>query len=287
MVSGLRRRAWSLLAARSDSRLVCLLRNAAERAVELLHIENHDFRTNGEMRIVSCLDLDATSIIDVGANCGAWALAAHRLRPEARLYCFEIAQETRRRLRQNLAGTPQIEVLDHGLADRAGTEHLKYYPRRDVVSSVYDYPHPQDHVWLEERVQTGDAFLAERNIGTVDLLKVDTEGADLRVLQGFEAALARGAIRAVQFEYGFACVLARALLIDFYQLLEGHGYVLGKVHACRVDFRPYQLRHENFFGPNFIAVHGSCTGLIARLSGETLHGANGAGRSATAPSSPG
>jgi len=86
------------------------------------------------------------------------------------------------------------------------------------------------------------------------------------VLRGFEAALTRRAISVIQFEYGYACILARGLLIDFYDYLESRGYILGKLHSKRVNFRPYRLKDENFFGPNFVAVHRDENELIARLS---------------------
>ena len=263
----LRERVWSLLAAHSDAPLVSAARDACHWATTFLHAENHDFRTNGEAWLLRCLGPATATILDVGANRGAWALAARRLCPDARIYCFEIVAETRRRLRENVAGEAGIEVLDFGLAERAGVERVKYYPERDVVSSLYDYPHPERHLWTEERVETGDGFLAGRGLAHVDLLKVDTEGADLRVLRGFAGALSRGAVAVVQFEYGYACILARSLLIDFHEFFEAKGYAVGKLHAKRVDFRRYRLQDENFFGPNFVAVHRSRAALMSRLAG--------------------
>jgi FkbM family methyltransferase len=262
----LREWTWSVLASHSDAPLVCAARNAAHWLTEFLHAENHDFRTNGEARLLECLGHTAITILDVGANRGAWALEARRRCPNATIYCFEIASETRRHLRANVAGVEGINVLDFGLADRAGWERVKYYPERDARTSIYDYPHPERFVWNEERVQTGDAFVQDRGLTHIDLLKIDTEGADFRVLRGFEAALSRGAISVVQFEYGYASILARALLIDFYEYLEPKNYVIGKLHTKRVDFRPYRLKDENFFGPNFVAVHRSHHALISRLA---------------------
>ena len=261
-------RQWTvnMLASHSDAPLVSAARNVAHRITALLHTENHDIRTNGEARVLRCLDPGATTIVDVGANRGTWALLCHQLVPRADIYCFEIASATRQRLRENVAAVGSIYVHDSGLWDAAGVTRVKYYPERDVVTSIYDYPHPGASVWGEERVQTGDSVLEELRLSHVDLLKIDTEGADFHVLRGFEAALSRDAVSAVQFEYGYACILARKLLIDFYEYLEPKGFVIGKVHSRRVDFRPYRLLDENFFGPNFLAVHRSRQALIARLA---------------------
>jgi hypothetical protein len=158
-----------------------------------------------------------------------------------------------------------IKILEFGLADRSGLERVKYYPDLDTRTSFYDYPVGESYSWNEYPVQPGDKFFEER-LQHIDLLKIDTEGADFRVLRGFEGALTRGAISVVQFEYGYACILARALLIDFYDYLESKGYIVGKLHSKRVDFRPYRLKDENFFGPNFVAVHRGHGDMIARLA---------------------
>lgn len=262
----LRQATWSLLASHSDELVVCAARSVAHSLTEFLHAENHDFRTNGEARLLESLGLAATTILDVGANRGAWALEARRRCPNATIYCFEIASETRRHLQSNVAAVEGIDVSDFGLADRAATVRVKYYPKHDEVTSIYDYPHSGPYVWNEQRVQTGDAFVQSQGLKGIDLLKVDTEGADFQVLRGFEATLSRGAVSVVQFEYGYASILARALLIDFYEYLEPKDYVIGKLRSKRVDFHPYRLKDENFFGPNFVAVHRSHDALIARLA---------------------
>ena len=105
-------RQWTvnMLASHSDAPLVSAARNVAHRVTALLHTENHDIRTNGEARVLRCLDPGATTIVDVGANRGAWALLCHQLVPRADIYCFEIASATRQRLRENVAAVGNIYV---------------------------------------------------------------------------------------------------------------------------------------------------------------------------------
>ena len=254
------------MASHSDTAFVCVARKAVDRLGEFLRAENHDFRTNGEAKVLRCLGAKAIAILDIGANRGAWALEARRHCPNATIYCFEISSETRKHLRENLVGMEGIEIPEFGLADHAGVERVKYYPGQDTRTSIYDYPVGESYSWNDYPVQTGDKFIQEQGLQHIDLLKIDTEGADFRVLRGFDDAVTRGTISMVQFEYGYACILARALLIDFYDYLESRGYIVGKLHSKRVDFRPYRLKDENFFGPNFVAVHRSHGEIIARLA---------------------
>ncbi len=152
-----------------------------------------------------------------------------------------------------------------GLADQPGTVRVKHYPSRPGWTSIYDYPHHAPAIWLDEDVSTGDIALDELSLPGVDLLKIDVEGAEMAVLRGFGGALERRAIRAIQFEYGYAAVFSHALLVDFYRLLEPLGYVIGRLSSDGVAFAPYRLEDENFFGPNFVAVQASDTDLARRI----------------------
>jgi FkbM family methyltransferase len=255
------------VAAHTDDRAIRLLRAAVYRATAVLHTEDHDPATNGELRVLRRLASDARVLLDVGAHDGTWALTAAQACPEAVIHCLEIASPTRALLRERVGHHPRIVVADHGLLDAPGIARVKYYRGNDRLSSVVDYPHGVTGDWREERVETGDRYLAQAGLDHVDLLKVDAEGADLRVLHGFHAALDDGRVRAVQFEYGFAGVLSGALLERFYALLEPRGYVIGQVLPRRVQFRPYRLSDERFFGPNFLAVRRDCDDLIRRVAG--------------------
>ena len=52
-------------------------------------------------------------------------------------------------------------------------------------------------------VSTGDQFCATNNIDEIDLLKIDTEGYEMPVLQGFSNMLKHSKINAVYCEVGF------------------------------------------------------------------------------------
>ena len=99
-------------------------------------------------------------------------------------------------------------------------------------------------------------------MGSIDFLKIDTEGHEFHVLKGFEQSLDAGLINVIQFEYGKVNVLSRALLYDYYQFFEKKGYVVGKIFPHFVRFKPYEYFDENFIGPNFVAVKKSRADII-------------------------
>jgi FkbM family methyltransferase len=258
---------YEVLARHSDAPVVRAARRVAEASVTVLHSENTDPRTNGEYEVLRRLGRETLGVVfDVGANQGNWSREVLRLNPRATVYCAEISEPTRERLR---ASVPGVVVLDHGLLDRDGIVRVKHYPDDDRLSSVYDYPHPLRAVWREEPVVTGDRVAAAHGVERIDMVKVDVEGADLAVLHGFRASLEAGRISVVQFEYGYASVLARTFLLDFFELLEPNGYTIAEVHRGGVEPLRYRLERENFFGPNFVAVHDSAPALLDRLVART------------------
>jgi FkbM family methyltransferase len=263
--SGLRGRVWSWSARHSDARLVRSLRHVVHVATGYVHAENHDIATNGEALLMDRLGRDARTVVDVGACVGGWALEAVARCPSANIVCFEISTPTRQRLVEVVGGQPRIRVMPTGLADRPGTLRVKHFPTQPEWTSIHDYPHDAPSVWRDEAVSTGDLALDELGVTTVDLLKIDVEGAEMSVLHGFAEALERGAIRVIQFEYGFAAVRSHALLADFYELLEPLGYAIGRLGPKGVAFAPYRLDDETFFGPNFVAAQSRDSGLIRRL----------------------
>jgi hypothetical protein len=60
-------------------------------------------------------------------------------------------------------------------------------------------------------------------------------------------------------------IITHFLLRDFYELLEGRAYAVGKLFPDHVDFRPYVLEDEDFLGPNYIAVRKMRPDIIAAL----------------------
>jgi len=107
---------------------------------------------------------------------------------------------------------------------------------------------------LPARVVRGDQYAQEHGIPSIDLLKVDVEGMEERVLQGFSRLFQEQRIRLVQFEYNTTNIVSKFLLRDAHQFFNHFGYRVGKLYPNHVEFRDYHYRQEDFCGPNLIVV---------------------------------
>lgn len=227
---------------------------------------NGEFANNGEEMVVRSLaGAPLTTVFDVGANFGDWSLMAHHHLPAARIYAFELSPPTFEQLRQNTRNCPAIHAFNFGLSDRDGETIFYHYPDKPGETSLILHPFQTGGFELKGRLHLGDAFCAEQGIQNIDLLKIDVEGVESSVLRGFDKMLAGGRISAIQFEYEKLNVINKFLLKDFYDLLGGHGYTLGKIFPAYIDFRDYDFEHELLWGSNYLAVLKSRPDLLKRF----------------------
>jgi FkbM family methyltransferase len=253
------------------SRPLQSLAHAALIYTEMIENRNYDFDTNGEAWLLGRIGTTGPDVIfDVGANIGDWTAEVRRTAPGADVYSFELVPETAAKLSERFKLDDRVTIVESGLLDEAGTVSVRHYPNEPVLSGVAlpnqtNFIHPFDHEWFDAPVLRGDDYCKEHGIEHIDYLKVDAEGSDHLVLKGFSKMLEFGAIGALQFEYGRANIRNKFLLADYYELLE--NMTIGKLYPTYVDFRAYNVdRHEDFLGPNFIAVSPGRSDLIALLS---------------------
>jgi FkbM family methyltransferase len=215
---------------------------------------SYDLHTNGEAFVLRTLsNFHPKVIFDAGANIGEWTIAAATLCPTAEIHAFEISESTFRSLRQNTQSLPRVHCRDRGLSDAPGIITIRHYDSIPTLTTATQYPHPVKFTEQKARVVTGADYAAENGITHIDFLKIDVEGMEDKVLNGFGRLLDQRAIDLVQFEYGRVSIVNRFLLKDFYELFGRYGYRIGKLFPDHVDFREYDMADEDFQGPNFIA----------------------------------
>jgi FkbM family methyltransferase len=147
---------------------------------------------------------DPRLVLDVGANVGQTTrLVKHRF-PRAVVHAFEPIGSTFEALQAGVGSLPGVTCHRLALSDRSGSlsiQTLPKDPRNSLTSTVL-----HDAKGLVQETVTLvrlDAFLAERGIQGVDILKTDTEGHEMEVLRGSEETLRRGDVKCVYVEVTF------------------------------------------------------------------------------------
>lgn len=242
---------------------------ALRAAYELYENCNFDPYTNGENDVlVKLAGYKLKTIFDVGSNVGNWAKMASHAHPDATIHCFEIAPALAQRLIEALQDKGNFVVNCFGLLDKQGTVDIKYYPEsHEHTSIVGDFPVEADYTIAAAEVATGVEYFELSGLNEIDLLKIDVEGSEHLVLEGFRKCFECKKINLVQFEYGRRNILTKHLLIDFYRFFHKYGYLVGKIYPGYVDFRDFNIYHEDFIGPNYLAIRKELTNYVKLLSG--------------------
>ena len=216
----------------------------------------HNLGINGETEVMRRLaNLGLETLIDVGCHVGVWTDMALAQVPKATVHAFEADPTLSARLVDKYRQDPRVIVNESGMSDVTGTRELFVDADHRDVSSMIHVP-DSGLIGVAVPVVRGDEYCRTNGIDRIDYLKIDTEGFDFNIVTGFDSMLGEQ-IAAIQFEYNEWNVKSRRLLIDFYELLEPHGYRIGKIRPDGVVFADYHHRDETFMGPACLAVHES------------------------------
>ncbi len=256
----------SMIASRRNSPIVRYVADGAEKYLRAFNNEqNWHTRYNGEAHafhsVANTVDGD---VLDVGANEGQWATMALDVIDGNRLHCFEVVPQIFHKLKNGLGPRTTVTLNHFGLGSKAGSIDFYFYPDSPDRSSCYSLNDGFRKEKIKVCIIPGDEYISERGIRKIAFLKLDVEGMEMDVLRGLSSSLQAGIIQAIQFEHGPAHALARQLVKDFLEFLEGYSYTVFKIFPktfVKVDYDPE--RDESFVGQNLLAVRPE---ILDRLS---------------------
>lgn len=215
---------------------------------------------NGERLFADCVLPCCRTVFDVGANIGDWTALALAINPGLSIHSFEPTPSIYDRLTAR-GLPPQVRAVPMGLSDAPGRCTI-VVPKRDIGMTSLHGRASLNECGLGSETQTSevelttvDRYIDASQINEVDLMKIDVEGHELRVLRGAMQSLAAGRIGLMQIEYGGAYIDARTMLLDIFELLRPHGYRLFKLYTN--GLRPaegYDPRLETFRYSNWVAA---------------------------------
>src|ERR1700674_1951738 len=151
------------------------------------------------MRAWLALAKRARTIVDVGANTGLFSLTARCVNPKAAIHSFEPIPEFYSTLeRNNDSNEARIIIHRSALSNEPGV--LPMFMPHEFAGNIYSSSLSKDHYLkyqqsapriLEVTVEVFDELAHRSAIENVDLIKVDAEGFDFKVLMGMEQTLVR------------------------------------------------------------------------------------------------
>lgn len=182
-------------------------------------------------RISAAFGAPVECFFDVGAHVGQTALAVASRFPEAEIYAFEPHPATFSELRRN-TGNPRIKTFNVALSDQEGDAEFFEFGALATCNSLVANAQFAMHEQLPARkltvnCTTLDRFCAGNSIRKIDVLKIDTEGHDLSVLQGGRQTLNAASVRFLYVEFNTILPVDNAsggALAPIAELLEPIGF---------------------------------------------------------------
>lgn len=192
----------------------------------------------------------ARLVLDVGAHCGETCRTLLQLFPGVHIHAFEPVQDNFRRLAEATRGEPNVRCHPLALGSAAGTCEILLQPDSQTHSLRHQCPAGGQPGARSERivVSTLDDFARQEHLGTIDLLKIDTEGFELEVLRGGKTLLSTGAVRAILLEASLdPDDRIHTPLADAIRELTPHRFHLASLSEQVAWSDPFRLAYFNAF----------------------------------------
>lgn len=233
----------------------------------------NDILNNGELMVQRCVvdgwKLTHTAekklvVLDVGANVGNWSaplisyLAGADNFAPCDLHLFEPVPDTLESLQGRLSTIDKGTTLyfhQVALSSSKGSERI-YLLGASGINSIHPNKATEKVSSISIVKDTVSDFCSTNAIQKVHLLKCDTEGHDMEVIQGALPLLKQNRISVLQFEYNHRWIYSRHYLKDVFDTIADLPYRIGKVRADHIElYDEWHPELERFFEANYILIH--------------------------------
>lgn len=205
-----------------DGRRVTLVSDGYDSLASRIHWSGIDGFEPESLRLFLELAESSETVLDVGAHVGLYALLASTERPDTTTIAFEPVPRNLRYLRANVARNEvpnlRVEEAAVGAVDGSITLRVPRTLRLPATASVltgHDHGDGDGMESISVPVVSIDRYVQEHHLGTIDLLKIDVEGAEADVLRGAAGTIARHRPAIVcEILYGIADTAAATAVFD-------------------------------------------------------------------------
>jgi len=176
--------------------------------------------------------LDGMTLVDVGAHMGMYTLVGSRLvGPSGTVVAIEPSSREFQRLAAHVAinGLDNVRCLNEGVSDIAGEGLLTIaWEWNSGHNTLGSFTNPEVQSIKTERIRmrTVDEIVTTEGLARVDVVKIDAEGHETRVLAGARATLQRFKPRLLLEVFGEALCRQDTSIAALFCELERYDYAL-------------------------------------------------------------
>ena len=170
------------------------------------------------------------------------------------MHSFEPQSASFDALHKRFHEDPRVKLRKIALGRSPGTANLHFDAAGETTATLQQGAFATQEHSEEVSLSTVDEICREEKIERIHLLKIDTEGFEMEVLIGASEIIGRGAIDAIQFEFGDTFLRTPYHFVDFWELLSSKFviYRILRRGLCKVE--RYSPDLEIFKLANFLCV---------------------------------
>ena len=202
-----------------------------------------------------------STLIDVGSHKGEYINSIKKKFDVQTIYGFEPNPEIFRILKKKTDGK-NINVLNYGISEKKGkvkfyknletssssinklNKESKYYKKKYFLLNFFNSKEVETKIDID--VIRLDEFFKSKKLGIIDLIKIDTEGFELKVLKSLGEKIKN--VKIIHFEHHFD-----DMIVKNYNLTNIHNYLMKnrfeKFFKIKMKFRKsfeYLYINKNF-----------------------------------------
>jgi FkbM family methyltransferase len=164
---------------------------------------------------------EGMTVMDVGANLGLYSLLISRaIGLSGKVYAFEPVPEIFARLKEHIALNNATNVIPVpvALSDEKGTAKMSV---KGGLSSLFRRISDE---FVEVQVERLDDFVEREKIERVDAIKIDVEGAELKVIRGADKTIRRDKPILMAEFYSVTLQAAGTTPEELFETIVSYGY---------------------------------------------------------------
>jgi len=208
-----------------------------------------DSYEEGSAHIFKNLIEEGMCVVDIGAHIGYYTLiAAEKVGDSGRVYAFEPELVNYKWLLKNIEmnGYRNVTPVPKSISDRSGSLKL-YLGKTTGTHSIC----PWQEMGKESVVvdtTTLDDFLSAEDWPSIDIIKMDIEGAETLALNGMKQLLKRQKTLTILIEFNPYRIKANAESpLDFLQMLKANGFLLHAISEKDTQPEPLISQDLSYF----------------------------------------
>jgi FkbM family methyltransferase len=211
-----------------------------------------------ELKYIKKLLKPGDTFLDVGANAGLFTIMAAKLvGPTGHVYAFEPGLRELELLRRNLAinNIKNVTIVQCAVSNECGKAEFAI-SKDGAMNSLAQTDHHLQKIdtWQTVEVITLDKFMEQCDIGQVNFIKIDVEGAEKLVLDGASNFLKSKNFPPILCEFCDSTAIAfQSSGLELYDKFLSIGYKLFSVPHTEQESPQVAERKEKFSYVNLLA----------------------------------